>query len=252
MTNNSILLTASNLSKIYKGSDKPALNQVSLTIDHGNLIGLVGPNGAGKTTLISLLSTMFLPSEGALRFTDIDMIRNPEHVREKIGYVPQDIALYEDLSGRENLLYFSALYGLSKRRAREQADYYLEMFGLFNKCRNRVKTYSGGMKRRINLIVGLMHDPVLLLLDEPTVGIDAQSRNLILEKLCLLNSNGMAIVYATHYMEEIEQICKKVVIIDEGKFICQGIPNKLVEQSPDCANLSELFLAKTGKALRDS
>ncbi len=252
MTNNSPLLTASNLSKIYKGNDKPALDQISLTIDHGKLIGLIGPNGAGKTTLISLLSTMFPPSEGSLRFAEIDMIRNPEDVREKIGYVPQDIALYEELSGRENLLYFSALYGLSKKRAKDQAEHYLEMFGLFDKCRSKVKTYSGGMKRRINLIVGLMHDPTLLLLDEPTVGIDAQSRNLILEKLCLLNSNGMTIVYATHYMEEIEQICENVVIIDEGKFICQGTPNKLVEQTPDCANLSELFLAKTGKALRDT
>ncbi len=252
MIKNSPLLSAKNLSMTYKGSDKPALDQVSLVINPGQLIGLLGPNGAGKTTLISLLATMFPPSEGTLNFTDIDMINHPELVRQRIGYVPQDIALYEELTGRENLIYFATLYGLGRRKAKEQSDYYLEMFGLYDKCRSKIKTYSGGMKRRINLIIGLIHNPELLFLDEPTVGIDAQSRNLILEKLCLFNSEGMTIVYATHYMEEVEQICEKVIIIDEGQLICQGSPIELIKQTPDCTNLSELFFAKTGKALRDN
>ncbi len=235
----------------YRGCDTLALDDVSMTLGHGELMGLIGPNGAGKTTLISLLATLFPPTEGHVIFKGVDLTRHPKRIRHKIGFVPQNIALYDNLTGRENILYFAQLYGLSKRIAAERARYYLDMFGLSNKGNNRLKTYSGGMKRRINLIVGLIHNPVLLFLDEPTVGIDAQSRNLILEKLSLLNHDGMAMVYTTHYMEEILRICKNVTIIDHGKIICQGGPEQLIKETPNCNDLSELFLARTGKELRD-
>lgn len=246
-----ILLHAEEVSMTYPGTKIPAVDTVSLAVRKGELLGLIGPNGAGKTTLISILSTLFIPSGGTLLFDGIDMIHNPNRIRRQIGLVPQEIALYDNLTGRENLLYFASLYGLKKKKARKQVNFYMEMFGLEEKADNRVKTYSGGMKRRINLIAGLLHGPELLFLDEPTVGIDAQSRNLILEKLLLLHEQGMTMIYTTHYMEEIEKICENVAIIDQGKIICQGSPVDLIKESPDCSDLSELFFARTGKALRD-
>ncbi len=246
-----ILLKAENVSLTYPKTAVPALDHISLTLRKGELLGLIGPNGAGKTTLISILSTLFPPTEGTLLFENIDMVQNPDRIRPKISLVPQETALYENLTGRENLFYFASLYGLKKKKARTQTDHYLEMFGLVEKADSRIKTYSGGMKRRINLIAGLLHEPELLFLDEPTVGIDAQSRNLILEKLLFLNDQGMTMIYTTHYMEEIEKICEKVAIIDQGKTICQGKPADLVRESPGCSDLSELFFARTGKALRD-
>ncbi|WP_457576252.1 ABC transporter ATP-binding protein [Desulfomarina sp.] len=247
-----ILLRAENVAMTYPKTPVPALDHISLFIRKGELLGLIGPNGAGKTTLISILSTLFPPTEGTLLFDSIDMVCHPDRIRQRIGLVPQETALYNNLTGRENLLYFASLYGLRKNNAREQVNHYLEMFGLDKKADNRVKTYSGGMKRRINLIAGLLHQPELLFLDEPTVGIDAQSRNLILEKLLLLHEQGMTMVYTTHYMEEIEKICENVAIIDQGKTICHGNPAQLINGSPGISDLSELFFARTGKALRDS
>jgi ABC-2 type transport system ATP-binding protein len=246
-----VLLNAEELSMTYPKTKAPAVDNISLAIRKGELLGLAGPNGAGKTTLLSILSTLFLPSKGTLLFDGIDMIRNPDRIRRRIGLVPQEIALYDNLTGRENILYFASLYGLKKKEAITQADFYLNMFGLREKADKRLKTYSGGMKRRINLIAGLLHEPELLFLDEPTVGIDAQSRNLILKKLLFLNEQGMTMIYTTHYMEEIEKICDNVAIIDQGKIICQGNPADLIKESPGCSDLSELFFARTGKALRD-
>ncbi len=246
-----ILLAAENVSMTYPKTPVPALDHISLTIRKGELLGLIGPNGAGKTTLISILSTLFPPTGGTLFFENVNMVQDPDSIRPKIGLVPQETALYENLTGRENLSYFASLYGLKKKKARSRTNHYLEMFGLWEKADSRIKTYSGGMKRRINLIAGLLHEPALLFLDEPTVGIDAQSRNLILEKLLLLHNQGMTMIYTTHYMEEIEKICEKVAIIDQGKIICQGNPANLVRESPGCSDLSELFFARTGKALRD-
>jgi ABC-2 type transport system ATP-binding protein len=165
--------------------------------------------------------------------------------------VPQDLALYDRLSGLENIRYFGRMYGLGGRLLAEKAKYYLDMFGLYENRARLVATYSGGMKRRINLIIGLLHDPELLFLDEPTVGIDAQSRHLILEKLAALNDEQMAMVYTSHYLEEVQTLCRRVVIIDGGRVIAEDTPQNLIAQADGCDSLAEIFLQKTGEQLRE-
>lgn len=245
------ILSAKNLSLTYKGALIPSLDQVNLDIMKGELFGLIGPNGAGKTTLISLSATLLKPSSGSLEICGKDICTQAGEIRKLTGLVPQEPALYLSLTGRENLRYYGTLYGIEKKRLNKEIDSYLKLFGLSEKANQRVETYSGGMKRRINLLAGILHRPRLLFLDEPTVGIDAQSRNLIMENLRILNKKGVTIIYTTHYMEEIEKLCKRIAVIDKGRIIAQGNPGRLVAQSPGCKNLSDLFFALTGKRLRD-
>ena len=249
--NDQPLLEGRDLFLTYADSHIPAVNGISLTLRPGELCGLIGPNGAGKTTLISIFTTLLRPQQGSLDIGGIDACRNPGAVRQRIGLVPQDIALYDRLTGYENIAYFGRMYGLTRAELRERAAYYLDMFGLWDKRNRQVAAYSGGMKRRINLIVGLIHEPELLFLDEPTVGIDAQSRHLIMEKLAALNSERMAMVYTSHYLEEVQRLCRRVVIIDLGRIVAEGTPEDLVAQTEGCDNLAELFLKKTGEHLRE-
>ncbi len=245
------LLIGKDLFLTYAGGDVPAINGVSFTLSRGELCGLIGPNGAGKTTLLSVFTTLLRPDRGTLHIAGIDAIDNPAGVRGKIGFVPQDLALYDRLTGLENIRYFGRMYGLWGKLLREKAKYYLEMFGLYDKRDRQVAAYSGGMKRRINLIVGIIHDPELLFLDEPTVGIDAQSRHMILEKLAALNHEQMAMIYTSHYLEEVQSLCRRVVIIDEGRIIAEDSPKNLIAQTEGCGSLAELFLKKTGEHLRE-
>jgi ABC-2 type transport system ATP-binding protein len=245
------LLVGKDLFHTYAGSETPALNCISLSLGHGELCGLIGPNGAGKTTLISVFTTLLSPEKGSLLVAGLDALANPAAVRGKIGLVPQDLALYDRLTGLENISFFGRMYGLKRQLLREKAKYYLEMFGLYDKRDRQVAAYSGGMKRRINLIVGIIHDPELLFLDEPTVGIDAQSRHLIMEKLAALNHEGITMIYTSHYLEEVQLLCRRVVIIDEGRIIAEGTPDNLIAQTDGCGNLAELFLHKTGVSLRE-
>ena len=251
MTDKPLLLAAGDLFYNYPGSVTPAINNISFSLKRGELCGLIGPNGAGKTTLLSILTTLLAPQRGSLFFSGINVLRNPAGVRRKIGFVPQDLALYDRLSGLENIRYFGRMYGLGGRLLSEKAKYYLEMFGLYDNRERLVATYSGGMKRRINLIIGLIHDPELLFLDEPTVGIDAQSRHLILEKLAALNGEQMAMVYTSHYLEEVQSLCRRVVIIDGGRVISEDSPQNLIAQAEGCDSLAEIFLQKTGEQLRE-
>ncbi len=251
MTDKPLLLVAGGLFYSYPGNVTPAINGVSFSLERGELCGLIGPNGAGKTTLLSILTTLLAPQRGSLFFSGIDVLRNPAGVRRKIGFVPQDLALYDRLSGLENIRYFGRMYGLGGRLLAEKAKYYLDMFGLYENRARLVATYSGGMKRRINLIIGLLHDPELLFLDEPTVGIDAQSRHLILEKLAALNDEQMAMVYTSHYLEEVQTLCRRVVIIDGGRVIAEDTPQNLIAQADGCDSLAEIFLQKTGEQLRE-
>ena len=251
MTDNPLLLIAENLFYSYPGNAIPAINNISFSLKRGELCGLIGPNGAGKTTLLSIITTLLAPQRGSLFFSGINVLRNPAGVRRKIGFVPQDLALYERLSGLENIRYFGRMYGLGGRLLSEKATYYLEMFGLYDNRARLVAAYSGGMKRRINLIIGLIHDPELLFLDEPTVGIDAQSRHLILEKLAALNDEQMAMVYTSHYLEEVQSLCRRVVIIDGGRIIAEDTPQNLIAQAEGCDSLAEIFLQKTGEQLRE-
>jgi ABC-2 type transport system ATP-binding protein len=251
VTDTAPLLQSRDLSLTYAGSPAPALNQVSLSLYPGELCGLIGPNGAGKTSLISVFTTLLRPDKGSLLIAGIDALSNPAAVRAKIGLVPQDLALYDRLTGLENLYYFGRMYGLKRPLLQEKAKYYLEMFGLYEKRHRLVATYSGGMKRRINLIVGIIHDPELVFLDEPTVGIDAHSRHLIMEKLDALNHRNMAMIYTSHYLEEVERLCRRIAIIDEGRIIAEGTPQNLLAEAKGCGDLGALFLQKTGEQLRE-
>lgn len=245
------LLAASGLVKSYGKGCPPALDGLSLRVTTGEVYGLLGPNGAGKTTSIAIMSTLLRPDRGELSIAGIDALRQPSRVRGRIGLVPQEIALYPTLSGRENLRYFGRLQGLKGALLEERIKECLAFVGLDESADRRVETYSGGMKRRANLAVGIIHQPQLLFLDEPTVGIDAQSRNMILENLLRLREQGMTMVYTTHYMEEAQQLCTRVAIVDDGKKIAEGNAAQLLAEHPGCVNLEELFLQLTGRHLRD-
>ncbi len=244
-------LLAEGLSKTYAGAPRPALCDFDISVDYGEIFGLLGPNGAGKTTAISLMSSLLAPDSGNISVCGKDIRRHARQARKVLGLVPQDIALYPNLSARENLMYFGRLYGLGGKSLRENVDESLEICGLKDRADDRISVYSGGMKRRANLAAGIVHHPKLLFLDEPTVGIDAQSRNMILEKLLMLRDMGTAMIYTSHYMDEVQQICSRVAIMDEGKIAARGSTAALMEKHGQCKNLGELFLHLTGKALRD-
>ena len=244
-------LVVQDLVKIYKGASSPALSGVNITVHAGEIFGLLGPNGAGKTTAISILSTLLRPTSGSVRICGIDALKHPGRVKGLIGLVPQNIALYAGLTARENLRYFGRICGLKGKALNDRIQFCLELAGLENRADQRVSTYSGGMKRRANLAAGILNNPRILYLDEPTVGIDAQSRNMILEKLFLLKHNGTTLIYTTHYMDEAEHLCERVAILDEGHIVAEGSPKALINRSPGYASLGDLFLALTGKDLRD-
>ena len=239
------------LVKIYRGATRPALDGLDVVIEPGEVFGLLGPNGAGKTTAISILCTLLKPTSGSLSIFGVDVLRQPARVRRLIGLVPQEIALYPMLSARENLAYFGRLHGLRGDELRERVDTCLELVSLQDHADRRVAGFSGGMKRRANLAVGILHRPRLLFLDEPTVGIDAQSRHMILENLGRLRETGMTMVYTTHYMEEAQQLCDRIAIVDAGRVIAEGSPRELIAGVADCGNLEALFLHLTGRQLRD-
>jgi ABC-2 type transport system ATP-binding protein len=239
------------LVKRYPGQTEPAVDGIDLTVHRGEVFGLLGPNGAGKTTTVSILCTLLRPTAGEVTLCGEDLVRHPRRVRPKLGWVPQEIALYRNLTARENLAYFGALQGLGGKKLSARVSEGLEAVGLTSRADDRIYTYSGGMRRRANLAAALLHEPELLLLDEPTVGIDAQSRHLILSHLSELAARGMTMIYTTHYMEEAATLCNRVAVIDKGKIVAVGEPAALVAAHPPCADLEELFLQLTGNRLRD-
>ena len=208
-----------------------AVDGINLEIKEGEIVGLLGPNGAGKSTTISMISTLYKPTSGQLFFDGKDIIKEPKWIKPHLGYVPQEIALYDSLSGFENLKYFGGLYGLSGSELKKRISAVSEIIGIDDRLKDKVSQYSGGMKRRINIGVALLHQPKLIIMDEPTVGIDPQSRNHILETVKRLNQEGMTVIYTSHYMEEVEAICKNVYIMDHGKVIAEGTQDALIEQS---------------------
>jgi ABC-2 type transport system ATP-binding protein len=245
------VLQVSGLSYTYNGNATRALQDLDLTVRAGEIFGLLGPNGAGKTTAISIMSTLMRPLSGRLSICGLDALRYPRRVRPYIGVVPQRIALFETLTASENLTYFGRLYGLRGHILKEAVRSGLRVAGLEDRARQSVSTFSGGMKRRVNLAAGILHRPRLLFLDEPTVGIDAQSRNQILENLLLLRERGITIIYTTHYMEEVQRVCSRLAIIDRGRIVVQDRTERLIHQHTDCADLGELYLKLTGRQLRD-
>ena len=240
------MIRIENLTKVYKGSSEPAVNNISLSVSKGEVFGLLGTNGAGKTTTFSMLCGLFLPSIGNIYIDNKSVRTDISEIKKKTGVVPQNIALYPTLTGKENLMFFGQMYGLRKKELKERINHCLHTFGLEKHAGKKVKKYSGGMKRRINLIAGILHEPELLLLDEPAVGIDAHSRLEIMKQLKDINKKGTTIIYTSHYLEEAEKFCTEIAIINEGKIIAHGKPKQLIEKE-NCNNLESLFFKLTDK-----
>jgi ABC-2 type transport system ATP-binding protein len=244
-------LVAQDLHKSF--NEHKAVNGVSFTIYKGEIFGLLGPNGAGKTTTIRMLSTVLEPDHGDVVVGGHSIRANADAVRSLIGVCPQELALYEDLSALDNMVFFGRMVGLNGKEARSQSIAHLELMGLMERAKDKVSKFSGGMKRRVNLAIALMGNPELLFLDEPTVGIDPQSRNNIYETIEGLRDKGMTILYTTHYMEEANRLCDRVAIIDGGRIIAMDTPLELKKQigPPDQVTLEDVFLKLTGRSLRD-
>lgn len=221
------VLKVENLRKDF-GSVK-AVNDISFEVKKGEVFGLLGPNGAGKSTTISMISTLIPPTEGSILFEYGDIKYNNKEIRHRLGVVPQEIALYPTLSGYENLAYWGSIYNLRGLELKKRINEVSDIIGLNGRLKDRVDKYSGGMKRRLNIGAALLHKPELLIMDEPTVGIDPQSRNHILDTVLELNKQGMTIIYTSHYMEEVEHLCNRICIMDEGKIIASGTQKELIE-----------------------
>ena len=221
------ILKAQELYKSY--DDFEAVKGISFEIARGEIFSLLGPNGAGKTTTISMLSCLIAPSQGKAYIDGHSVLDNPEQIKQTIGVVPQEIALYPTLSARENLDFWGKMYGLSGSKLKERIENVLEIAGLKERANSKIESFSGGMKRRINIAVGLLHQPKVLFMDEPTVGIDPQSRRRILDNVLELNQKGLTVLYTTHYMEEAEELSHRIGIIDHGKLIAIGTQTELTK-----------------------
>jgi ABC-2 type transport system ATP-binding protein len=224
------MLEVSGLRKSY--GDVAAVDGISFHASQGETVGFLGPNGAGKTTTVSMIAGLVQPDAGEVRIAGHAMRGDTHPAKRSIGFVPQDIGLYEEVSARENLCLFGALYGMRGTDLKRAMDGALDLVGLADRSKNLVKDFSGGMKRRLNLAASLLHDPQLLLLDEPTVGVDPQSRNAIFENLQVLKKRGKTILYTTHYMEEAERLCERLLIVDHGKIIADDTLESLRRSAP--------------------
>lgn len=239
------------ISKKYVGADFYSVNSISMNVKRGEILGLLGPNGAGKTTLISMLCGLLKPTSGEFTIEGYNYHSHSKAIRQAIGVVPQEYALYPTLTAAENLMYFGSMYGLKGKSLRRKVAEALEHLGLEKFANRQIETYSGGMKRRVNLIAGLLHNPSVLFLDEPTVGVDVHSRNVIINYLKQVNANGTTIIYTSHHMAEAEDFCTKIAIIDSGKILAEGSASGLIASAESADNLEDVFLSLTGKALRD-
>ncbi len=213
---------------VKKFGDFTAVDHVNLAVNEGEIMGLLGPNGAGKTTIISMITGLLKPTSGRITVDGLDLQTDTNPVKAKLGLVPQDLALYPTLSARDNLSFFGRIYGLRGKHLRDRVAAMLDMVKLSDRADEPIEKYSGGMKRRVNIAAGLLHQPEVLFLDEPTVGVDPQSRNAIFETIEALNAQGMTVIYTTHYMEEAQRLCQRVAIIDEGRIISLDTPTNLI------------------------
>jgi len=232
------------LRKTYRQASHPSVDGLTLQVEKGMFFGLLGPNGAGKTTTISILCGLLSYEAGQVVIHGLDVKRNMTGIKPLIGIVPQDVALYPELTAIENLHFFGGMYGLSPVELNNRIETYLHDFGLTPHSRMKLAHLSGGMKRQVNLIAALLHKPKVLFLDEPTVGVDVHSRQTIIENLQTLHRNGMTIVYTSHNMKEAEQLCTHVALIHHGKVVCEGIPDELIAEA-SVSSLEELFIRNT-------
>jgi ABC-2 type transport system ATP-binding protein len=234
-----------------------AVKGVSFTIGRGEIFGLLGPNGAGKSTTINMMCGYLTPTSGDTLIDGVSVAKEPLRVKRMLGVVPQEIALYKDLTSLENLEFFGQLYGMSSGERRERAAEVLQFVGLYDRRKEPIKNFSGGMQRRINMAVAMIHQPQFLMMDEPTVGVDPQSRENIFDTIEKVRDSGTTILYTTHYMEEAERLCNHIAIMDDGQIIAMGTLEQLLalrDQSREVARphgLQELFIQLTGKTLRD-
>jgi nod factor export ATP-binding protein I len=235
-----------NLSKKYKNSLYFALDNLSFSVKEGEIYGILGLNGAGKTTLMSILFGSIKPTSGSFRICGMTYENNVPEIRHQIGIVPQEYALYPTLTARENLQYFGSLYKIKPKILNEIIDKSLEKIGLLEVANQKIEYYSGGMKRRINLLAGILHQPKILFLDEPTVGVDVISKNTIIQYLKELNMNGMSILYTSHHLLEAQELCHRVGILSEGKLIEENTPKQLITNTK-AHSLEEVFINLTQK-----
>jgi len=240
-----MIIECRGLEKTYK--DVKALRGLNLSIPEGMIYGLLGPNGAGKSTFINIIAGLVKSDAGSLIVAEKKLPGEISAVKGKMGFVPQDLAIYEDLSAYENVSFFASLYGLKGKEKKDKVERALEFVSLTDRKKDLAKTYSGGMKRRLNLACGICHEPSILFLDEPTVGIDPQSRNHIMESIKLLNSKGMTVIYTTHYMEEAETLCDRIGIIDHGEILAEGTLAELQKTVSE----NELLLIEASGDLED-
>ena len=222
------LIRVEHISKNFKRIK--AVDDVSFHVDKGEILGLLGPNGAGKSTTISMISTLLRPDSGDIYYADTNIVSKPKVIQESLGYVPQEIALYPMLTGRDNFSFWGRNYGIKGGQLKKKIEEVSEIIGITDRLKDKVKTYSGGMKRRLNIGVALLHDPEIIIMDEPTVGIDPQSRKHILDTVLALNKKGMTVIYTSHYMEEVEYLCDRIYIMDQGKMIADGTKSELIEK----------------------
>lgn len=236
------ILEIKNLKKTFK--ELTAVDDLSLFIREGDIHGVLGPNGAGKSTTMNCLLGLVAPDSGEICFAGNKKLKN---WKKNVGYVPQELAIYDEMTAEENVKFFCSLYGFSKGRLKENVEKALEFTGLTDVKDKKAGTFSGGMKRRLNIACGIAHNPQLIIMDEPTVGIDPQSRNLILENVKKLNENGATVIYTTHYMPEVEEICNKITVIDHGKTIAAGTKQEIIEKLGKKIKVTVTYKDATGR-----
>ncbi len=246
------ILRTKDLTKKY--DNRVVVDNLNLEIKRGEVFGLLGPNGAGKSTTMNMICDIVKPTLGSVEFMGKDFRKNRKELVKKLGYIPQDLAIHGNLKAWENVELFTSLYGIKGAELKTAIDESLEYVGLSERRNDYAKSFSGGMKRRLNIACAIGHHPELLIFDEPTVGIDPQSRNFILSKIKESNQKGATVIYTSHYMEEVEAICTRIAIMDNGKIIACGTSQelkKLVTKDAEDISLEEVFLTLTGKKLRD-
>ena len=240
---------------IKKYDNKPVVDNLTLEIQKGEIFGLLGPNGAGKSTTMNMICSLLKPTAGNIELFGMDIKKDVNKIKPLIGYIPQDLAIYGNLKAWENVELFTSLYHIKGKELKIAIDEALDFVELTDKRDSFAKTFSGGMKRRLNIACALGHKPKLLIFDEPTVGIDPQSRNFILEKIKEANNDGTTVIYTSHYMEEIEAICTRIAIMDNGKIVAIGtkdeLKNMVRRTADEDISLEQVFLTLTGKSLRD-
>ncbi len=247
-----VLLKTTDLTKKY--GNKVVVDNLNLEIRKGEVFGLLGPNGAGKSTTMNMICSIVRPTLGDVELFGKDLGKAKKEILKKIGYIPQELAIHGSLKAWENVELFTSLYGVKGSELKKRVNESLEYVGLLDRRGDLAKNFSGGMKRRLNIACAIGHHPELLIFDEPTVGIDPQSRNFILDKIRESNENGATVIYTSHYMEEVEAICTRIAIMDNGKIIATGTSEELKKMITDDSSsitLEEVFLTLTGKKLRD-